>query len=49
MRMGRHNKEQIVYVDSVRLCTEETAPYDPMRVKKVIRLVEGTDSEDIKC
>ena len=49
VRMGRHNKEQIVYVDSVRLCTEETAPYDPMRVKKVIRLVEGTDSEDIKC
>ena len=36
-RMGKHNTEQIVYVDSVRYCTEDTAPYDPLRVRKILR------------
>lgn len=35
--MGRHKTEQIVYVDSVRYCNDDTAPYDPMRIKKVLR------------
>ncbi len=37
VRMGRHNTEQIVYVDSVRYYGEEDAPYDPKRVKQVLR------------
>ena len=37
VRMGRHNTEQIVYVDAVRRCTDDTAPYDPARVKQVLR------------
>ena len=43
VRMGRHNTEQIVYVDGVRRCTQETAPYDPIRVKQVLR--KATDEE----
>ncbi len=35
--MGRHNVEQIVRVDSVRYCNDDTAPYDPLRVKKLLR------------
>ena len=36
--MGKHHREQIAYVDSVRLCSNETAPYDPERVKRVLRI-----------
>lgn len=38
VRMGRHNKQQIVYVDSVRWCTEESAPYPPATVKQVLKI-----------
>lgn len=37
VRMGRHNLEQIAYVDDVRYCTEETAPYNPLKVKRILR------------
>ena len=37
VRMGRHNTEQIVYVDSVRYFTKETAPYEPSTVKQILR------------
>ncbi len=37
VRMGRHDLEQIVYVDDVRYYDEDTAPYAPERVKKVLR------------
>lgn len=37
VRMGRHNTEQIVFVDSIKYCTEDTAPYAPERVKQVLR------------
>ncbi|MBQ9113295.1 MAG: hypothetical protein IJY05_00015 [Clostridia bacterium] len=37
VRMGRHNTEQVVYVDSVRRFNDETAPYDPSAVKQVLR------------
>ena len=37
VRMGRHDTEQIVYVDSIKYCNEDTAPYDPLRVKRVLR------------
>ena len=43
VRMGRHNVEQIVYVDSVRYCSEKTAPFPPDRVKQVLR--KATDEE----
>ncbi len=43
VRMGRHNLEQIVYVDSVRLFDEETAPFSPARVKQVLR--KATEEE----
>ena len=43
VRMGRHDLEQIVYVDDVRYYDEETAPYEPERVKKVLR--KATDDE----
>ena len=37
VRMGRHNIEQIVYVDDVRYCSVDTAPYNPSKVKQVLR------------
>ncbi len=43
VRMGRHNLEQIVYVDSVRYCNDDTAPYEPERVKRVLR--KATEEE----
>ena len=36
VEMGRHKKKQIVYVDSVRYFTEQSAPYSVERVKRVI-------------
>lgn len=43
VKMGRHNLEQIVYVDSVRYCDDDTAPYDPTKVKQVLR--KATEEE----
>lgn len=43
VRMGRHNTEQVVYVDSVRRFDGESAPYDPSAVKQVLR--KATDKE----
>lgn len=43
VRMGRHNTEQIVYVDSVKYFSEDTAPYDPEKVKQVLR--KATEEE----
>ena len=37
VRMGRRDTEQIVYVDSVRRFQDDYAPYDPAKVKQVIR------------
>ncbi len=36
-KMGRHNREQVLYVDSARAFTEETAPYPPNTVKRILR------------
>ena len=43
VRMGRHNTEQVVYVDSVRRFDDESAPYDPSAVKQVLR--KATEKE----
>ncbi len=37
VRMGRHDTEQIVYVDNDRRFHSWNAPYDPERVKRVLR------------
>jgi hypothetical protein len=37
VKMGRHATEQIVLVDCARRFTADNAPYDPARVKKVLR------------
>lgn len=34
--MGKHNTKQAVYVDSIRWCNDDTAPYNPQRVKRVL-------------
>ena len=43
MRMGRHNLEQIVYVDSVRRFTQDTLPYDIENMRKILR--KATEEE----
>jgi hypothetical protein len=37
VRMGKNATEQIVFVDCARRFSLETAPYDPKRVKRVLR------------
>ncbi len=37
VRMGRHNLEQVVLVDSVRYFTADTAPYSPENVRQVLK------------
>lgn len=43
VKMGRHNTEQIVYVDAVRRFDDDTAPYDPTSIKRVLR--KATEEE----
>ena len=43
VRMGRHNTEQIVYVDSVKYFSDADAPYSPQRVKQILR--KATEEE----
>ena len=45
--MGKHNREQIVLVDSVRLCNDDTAPYDPLRVKRILRKATEEETKDL--
>lgn len=46
VRMGRHNTEQVVYVDSVKYFDEDTAPYSPARVKQVLRKATKKEIEE---
>ena len=43
VRMGRHQTEQIVYVDSVKRFDDDTAPFSPQRVKQILR--KATEEE----
>ena len=43
VRMGKHDLEQIVHVDGVRYFHENTAPYDPATVKRILR--KATEAE----
>ncbi len=45
--MGRHKLEQIVFVDSVRRCDEDDAPYPLNVVKKIIRKATGEEIENL--
>ncbi len=46
VRMGKHNIEQIVYVDQVRYFTEDTAPYDPATVRQIFRIATEEERKD---
>lgn len=37
VQMGRRNREQVAYVDSVRFCTAADAPYNVNKAKRVLR------------
>lgn len=37
VQMGRRNRVQVAYVDSVRYCTADDAPYDVNKVKRIIK------------
>ena len=41
--MGRHDTEQVVYVDSVRLCDKNTAPYPVDKARRVLRQATEAD------
>ncbi len=45
VRMGRHNREQVVFVDSVRYYDDEDAPYNPKTVKQVLRAATQEEIE----
>ncbi len=45
--MGRRHTEQIAYVDSVRYCSDDTAPYDPARVKRILRKATKEEIEKL--
>ena len=46
VRMGRHNTEQVVYVDSVKRFDDDNAPYDPATVKQVLRKASKQEIKD---
>ena len=37
VRMGKRQIEQVVYVDSIKYCDDDTAPFDPALVKRILR------------
>lgn len=43
VRMGRHDREQLAYVDCTRWCEGDQAPYPPERAKRVLR--QATEEE----
>lgn len=46
VHMGRHNTKQIVYVDHVRYCNEETAPCNPSSMRTIVK--KASDEEVVK-
>ena len=45
VRMGRHDREQLAYVDCVRWVTEESAPYPYEKAKRVLRQASEKEQE----
>ena len=48
VKMGSHNTEQIVFVDSVRHFKAETAPYPVDRVRQILRPATQKEIDEIK-
>ena len=48
VRMGRRSTEQIVFVDSVRYFSDDTAPYPPESVRRVLRKATKEEMEKIE-
>ncbi len=48
VRMGRHNTEQIVKVDRIRYCDENTSPFPPENVKRVLRKATQEEIDELK-
>ena len=46
VRMGRHDTEQIVYVDSVCWFEKSSVPYPFDKVKRILRQATQEESED---
>ena len=46
VRMGRHDKEQLAYVDCVQWATEKTAPYPYEKAKKVLRQATNREQDE---
>lgn len=44
--MGKRNIEQIAYVDSVRYCKANEAPYPPEKTKRILRQATDEESEE---
>ena len=44
-RMGRHDREQIVYVDCVRWCEEGDVPYPAEKAKRILRQTTKEEAE----
>lgn len=45
VKMGRHNREQMAYVDCVRWCEDGQEPYPQERVKRVLRQTTAEEHE----
>ena len=48
VRMGKRDIEQIVYVDNIRYFNETNAPYEPFRVKRVLRKASEEEVKEAK-
>ena len=48
VKMGRHEREQIVFVDSVKLCDKENAPYPYEKARRVLRQCTETETNKAK-
>ncbi len=46
--MGRHKTRQIVYVDSVRYCDAQTAPYDTTNIRAIERIATAEEIAEWK-
>ena len=47
VKMGRHDREQIVFVDSARWCDIDSAPYPYEKARRVLR--QATEEETNKA
>ncbi|MBE5756688.1 MAG: hypothetical protein E7342_02695 [Clostridiales bacterium] len=45
VEMGSHNRKQIVFVDSVKLCDKENLPFP---IEKVRKIISQTTKEEAK-